>query len=209
MVNLIAKKIGMSRIYQENNAAVPFTMVKLYDNCIVGVDDNFDGEFKVLKVGFNKVKSSKNVAKSVAGVFAKNKLPVHKKIYGCKVTKNAEYKIGDSLSLESLIEKGDFLDVSGISIGKGFAGAMKRHNFGGLEASHGISISHRSHGSTGQCQDPGKVFKGKKMAGHMGVDKVTIKNLEVLVVDLENNVIGIKGSIPGSKGGDVVLKIAN
>jgi large subunit ribosomal protein L3 len=117
--------------------------------------------------------------------------------------------VGDIVLVENLLKEGDVVNISGISNGKGFAGAMKRHNFKGLEASHGVSISHRSHGSTGQCQDPGKVFKGKKMAGHMGVDKITVKNLEVLFINKENNTIGVKGSIPGSKGGDVVLKIAN
>ena len=112
------------------------------------------------------------------------------------------------IEIESLVELGDLVAVSGISSGKGFAGAMKRHGFAGLEASHGISISHRSHGSTGQCQDPGKVFKGKKMAGHMGVDKVTTKNLKVLVIDKEKSFIGVKGAVPGNAGNDVIVKIA-
>jgi large subunit ribosomal protein L3 len=112
------------------------------------------------------------------------------------------------LVVDTLLKEGDTVDVSGISTGKGFAGVMKRHNFRGLEASHGVSVSHRSHGSTGQRQDPGKVFKGKKMAGHMGVDKITVKNLEVLMIDTENNTIGIKGAIPGTNGSDIVIKIA-
>ena len=111
--------------------------------------------------------------------------------------------------MDNILKEGDFVDVSGISTGKGFAGVMKRHNFAGLEASHGVSVSHRSHGSTGQRQDPGKVFKGKKMAGHMGVDKITVKNLEILIINKENNTIAIKGAIPGTNGSNVVIKIAN
>jgi len=208
MINLIAKKIGMSHIYVEGGAAVPFTMVKLYDSCIIGLDVNPDKEFDNILIGFDKAANAKKVAKPIAGVFVKNNLPVHKKIYGCRVEKNSTHKVGDIISFESFIKEGDLVNVSGISTGKGFAGVMKRHNFAGLEASHGVSVSHRSHGSTGQRQDPGKVFKGKKMAGHMGVDKITVKNLEVLIIDKENNTIGIRGAVPGTDGSDVVIKIS-
>ncbi|MES2676983.1 MAG: 50S ribosomal protein L3 [Pseudomonadota bacterium] len=211
MINLIAKKIGMSHLYQESGAAVPFTMVQLYDNCVIDLKINADNdkEFDHILLGYGKVANAKKVAKSVAGVFTKKNIPVHKKIYGCRVKKNSTHKIGDIITADSLLKEGDFVDVSGISTGKGFAGVMKRHNFAGLEASHGVSVSHRSHGSTGQRQDPGKVFKGKKMAGHMGVDKITVKNLEVLIINKENNTIAIKGAIPGTNGSDVVIKIAN
>lgn len=208
MINLIAKKIGMSHIYQESGAAVPFTMVKLYDSCVIGLDVNQDKEFDNILIGFDKAENAKKVAKPIAGVFVKNNLPVHKKIYGCRVEKNSTHKVGDVISFETFIKEGDLINVSGISTGKGFAGVMKRHNFAGLEASHGVSVSHRSHGSTGQRQDPGKVFKGKKMAGHMGVDRITVKNLEVLIIDKENNTIGIRGAIPGTDGNDVVIKIS-
>lgn len=208
MINLIAKKIGMSHIYQESGAAVPFTMVQLYDNCVVDLNVNGDKEFDNILIGFDKTTNNKKVSKSVAGIFNKKNIPLHKKIYGCRVAKNSSYKTGDVIAVETLLKAGDFIDVSGISTGKGFAGVMKRHNFRGLEASHGVSISHRSHGSTGQRQDPGKVFKGKKMAGHMGVDKVTVKNLEVLIINKENNTLGIKGAIPGTNGSDVVIKIS-
>ncbi len=207
MINLIAKKIGMSHIYIENSA-VPFTMVKLYDSCVIGLDINQDKEFDNILIGFDKASNAKKVAKPIAGVFVKNNLPVHRKIYGCRVEKNSTHKVGDVISFESLVKEGDLVNVSGISTGKGFAGVMKRHNFAGLEASHGVSVSHRSHGSTGQRQDPGKVFKGKKMAGHMGVDKITVKNLEVLILDKENNTIGIRGAVPGTDGSDVVIKIS-
>ena len=210
MINLIAKKVGMSHIYkEESGAAVPLTLVQIYDTCIVDLIGNDTKEFDNILIGYEKAENSKKVSKSVAGIFNKKSIPVHKKIYGSRINKGAEYKIGDSVAVENLIKEGDFVDVSGTSVGKGFAGAMKRHNFRGLEASHGVSISHRSHGSTGQCQDPGRVFKGKKMAGQMGNNKVTVKNLEVLLINKENNTIGIKGSIPGSKGSDVLLKIDN
>lgn len=208
MINLIAKKIGMSHIYKESGAVVPFTMVQVYDNCVLDVIVNENKEFDNILIGFDKVSNPKKVAKSVAGVFTKKNIPLHKKIYGCRIAKNSTHKVGDVIAFDTLIKEGDSINVSGITTGKGFAGVMKRWNFAGLEASHGVSISHRSHGSTGQRQDPGKVFKGKKMAGHMGVDKITVKNLEVLMVNKENNTIGIKGAIPGTNGSDVVLKIA-
>jgi len=209
MISLVAKKIGMSHIYMENGSFVPFTMVKLYDSCVLEVKLSTDGKnYDKILIGYDN-KNIKKVSKSVAGVFIKKDIPIHKKIYGCNITKNAQYKVGDSILAPSLLKQGDLLDVSGISTGKGFAGVMKRHNFRGLEASHGVSVSHRSHGSTGQRQDPGKVFKGKKMAGHMGVDRVTVKNLEVLVFDEENNTIAIKGAIPGTNGSDVIIKISN
>ena len=208
MLSLVAKKIGMSRLYKDDGAVMPFTMVKIYDNCIIDLQNNQDKDFDNLLIGFDKITNSKKTSKSVAGIFAKKNLPLHKKIYGCKIEKNFAGKIGESIAIDQYLKTGDLISVSGISMGKGFAGVMKRHNFKGLEASHGVSISHRSHGSTGQRQDPGKVFKGKKMAGHMGVDKITVKNLEILLIDKEKNIVGIKGAIPGNKGGDVFLKIS-
>jgi large subunit ribosomal protein L3 len=208
MINLIAKKIGMSHIYKDSGESTPFTMVKLYDHCVLKIDVNQDKEFDNILIGFDKAMDGKKISKPIAGVFLKNNLHVHKHIYGCRVNKDSTYKTGDVIVIDSFIKKGDLVDVSGVSTGKGFAGVMKRHNFSGLEASHGVSVSHRSHGSTGQRQDPGKVFKGKKMAGHMGVDKITAKNLEILLVDIENNTIGIKGCIPGTNGNNVVIKIA-
>ncbi|MFT6332784.1 MAG: large subunit ribosomal protein L3 [Lentimonas sp.] len=209
MMNLIAKKIGMTHLYQESGAAVPFTMVQLYDNCILDLTVNSDKEFDNVLIGFDKATKPEKVSKPISGVFLKKDIPVHKKIYGCRVNKNFAHKVGDVIDADTVLKEGDLVNVSGISNGKGFAGAMKRHNFAGLEASHGVSISHRSHGSTGQCQDPGKVFKGKKMAGHMGVDNITVKNLEILLINKENKTIGIKGAIPGSKGSDIVIKITN
>lgn len=209
MLSLIAKKIGMSHLYKENGTAVPFTLVQLHSNCIVDLIINEGKDFNNLLIGYDKTEKTKKISKSVIGIFSKKNIPAHKKIYGCKVKKDLVYKVGDIITVDSVIKEGDLIDVAGITTGKGFAGVMKRHNFRGLEASHGVSISHRSHGSTGQRQDPGKVFKGKKMAGHMGVDRVTVKNLEVLIVDKEKNTIAIKGAVPGTNGSNVFLKIAN
>ena len=153
MINLIAKKIGMSHIYKESGETVPFTMVKLYDHCVINIDINQDKEFDNLLIGFDKIKENKKIPKPIAGVFLKKNLPIHKHIYGCRVEKNSNHKAGDIIVAHSFLKKGDVVDVSGISTGKGFAGVMKRHNFSGLEASHGVSVSHRSHGSTGQRQD--------------------------------------------------------
>ncbi len=207
MINLVAKKIGMSHLYKEDGAMVPFTLVKLYDTCVVDLVVNEDKPLNNILIGYDKAKNAKKVKKPVAGIFAKKGFSVHKKIYGCKVKKSANYKAGDSIDVSTILKEGDTISVTGTSVGKGFAGVMKRHNFKGLEATHGVSISHRSHGSTGQCQDPGKVFKGKKMAGQMGNKKVTVKNLEVLLLDKENNTVAIKGAVPGSSNGDVILKI--
>lgn len=207
MINLAAKKIGMSHIYKEDGALVPLTLIKLYDNCVIDTLVNEDKAFNNILIGYDKVDNVKKVKKPVAGVFSKKGFPIHKKIYGCRVNKSVDYKAGEPIDITNIIKEGDKVNVTATSVGKGFAGVMKRHNFKGLEATHGVSISHRSHGSTGQCQDPGKVFKGKKMAGHMGNKTVTVKNLEIVVLDKENNTVAIKGAVPGSANGDVMLKI--
>lgn len=209
MLELVGKKIGMTHIYKDEGIAIPLTMVQLYDNCVIDLKDNENKDFNSLLVAFEKATKPQNVSKPLAGIFNKKSLPLYKKIHGSQLKKGVEFKVGEPIEIDTILKEGDTVNVSGVSCGKGFAGAMKRWNFGGLEASHGISISHRSHGSTGQCQDPGKVFKGKKMAGHMGVDNITVKNVEVLMIDKEKSVIAVKGSIPGYAGNDVVLKIAN
>ena len=160
--------------------------------------------YQAIQVGFGKVKNSK-LTKSMKGYYLKKNTEPKKKLKEFKVKNLENYKEGNEFGLE-IFKDVKFVDVKSKTIGKGFAGAMKRHNFGGLRASHGVSISHRSHGSTGQRQDPGKVFKGKKMAGHMG-DKVrTIQNIEIIKSDLENNLLFLKGSIPGSKNTEVLVK---
>jgi large subunit ribosomal protein L3 len=207
MINLVAKKIGMSHLFREDGAQIPFTLVKLYDTCVIDTLVNEDKEFNNITIGYDKAKNPNKVKKPLAGIFTKKGLSVHARVYGCRVNKSANYKAGDILDISTLLKEGDSVSVTGTSVGKGFAGVMKRHGFKGLEASHGVSISHRSHGSTGQCQDPGKVFKGKKMAGHMGNTRITKKNLEILLLDKENNTVAIKGAIPGSSNSDVILKI--
>lgn len=208
MLELVGKKIGMSHLFQDSGKSVPLTMIEVYENCVLDLVVNEDKKFDNVLVAFEKAANPKKVSKSLAGVFNKKSVPLFKKIHGSQIKKNASLKVGEAIAVDSVIQTGDKLAVSGITIGKGFAGVMKRWNFGGLEATHGVSISHRSHGSTGQRQDPGKVFKGKKMAGHMGVDKVTVKNLEVLIVDKEKSIIAVKGAVPGNSGSDVILKIA-
>ncbi len=207
MLELIGKKIGMSHLFNEEGVVSPITFIKLYDNCVVDLKINAEKDFDSLTLAFKKVEGKK-INKAQIGHFNKNSVPLHKKIKESRVKKGLEYKTNDSIAIDSVIKEGDLINISGISTGKGFAGVMKRHNFAGLEASHGVSVSHRSHGSTGQRQDPGKVFKNKKMAGHMGVDKITVKNLKVLIIDKENSLIGIKGAVPGFAGSDVIVKIA-
>jgi large subunit ribosomal protein L3 len=209
MLELVGKKIGMTHIHKEIGNIVPLTMVQIYDNCVLDVVALENSEYKNLIIAFKKLENAKKLSKSVAGIFNKKSIPLHKIIRGCKVPKNSEIKIGDTLDFADLIKVGDTVNISGTTIGKGFAGVMKRWNFRGLEASHGVSISHRSHGSTGQRQDPGKTFRGKKMAGHMGVDKVTVRNLEVFIVDKDKSIIAIKGAIPGKSGAQLVVKIKN
>jgi large subunit ribosomal protein L3 len=208
MLELVGKKIGMTHLFEDNARSIPLTMIKLYDNCIVDFSVNENKDYDSLLIAFQKVLNIKKVSKSVAGVYAKKSLPTFKQMFVSKVKKGLSLKAGDSIDTTSILEKGDKVSIRGVTIGKGFAGVMKRWNFRGLEASHGVSVSHRSHGSTGQRQDPGKTFRGKKMAGHMGVKNVTIKNLEIVLIDKENSVIGVKGSIPGNAGSKVILKIA-
>ncbi len=203
---LIAQKLGMSRIFQDDGRSVPVTVLKV-DNCQVVAQrtEEKDGYTAVqLGVGAAKVK---NVSKPMRAYFAKAKIEPKRKLVEFRVSADALVDVGAEITAEHFVA-GQHVDVTGSSIGKGFAGAMKRHNFGGLRASHGVSISHRSHGSTGQCQDPGKVFKGKKMAGHMGAERVTVQSLTVVDTDLDRGLILVKGSVPGSKGGWVLVKDA-
>ena len=198
---LIAQKLGMSRIFNEQGSHIPVTVLKV-ENCeVVAVKTvETDGYCSVQLGAFNK--KAKNVSKALKGHFAKSKIEPKKKLEEFRVSEDCLLNVGDELSVEHFVV-GQYVDVSGTSIGKGFAGGMKRHNFAGLEASHGVSISHRSHGSTGQCQEPGRVFKGKKMAGHLGNETVTIQSLEVVSFDAERGLIMVKGAVPGAKGGFV------
>lgn len=203
---LIAQKVGMSRVFTEIGEHVPVTVLKV-DNCQVVAKKTVavDGYDAVqLGVGTAKVK---NVTKPMRGHFAKAKVEPKRKLAEFRVTEDNLLEPGAELSPKHFVT-GQYVDITGTSIGKGFAGAMKRHNFAGLEASHGVSISHRSHGSTGQNQDPGRVFKGKKMAGHMGDHQVTTQNLLVMSADEDLGVIMIRGAVPGAKGSYVLISDA-
>lgn len=203
---LIAQKIGMSRVFTDIGEHVPVTVLKV-DSCQVvaqktATRDGYDAV--QLGVGVAKVK---NVTKGMRGHFAKAKVEPKRKVAEFRVTEDNLIEPGKELSAKHFVV-GQYVDVSGTSVGKGFAGAMKRHNFAGLEATHGVSISHRSHGSTGQNQDPGRVFKGKKMAGHMGDHKVTTQNLLVMSADEEQGILMIRGAVPGAKGSYVLISDA-
>lgn len=203
---LIAQKVGMSRVFKEDGTHVPVTVLKV-DNCqvVAHKTEEKDG-YTALQLGVGAAKA-KRQTKAMRGHFAKAKVEPKKKLVEFRVPADGMVDVGAQLAASHFVN-GQFVDVTGTSIGKGFAGSMKRHNFGGLRASHGVSISHRSHGSTGQCQDPGKVFKGKKMAGHMGAERVTTLNLEVVGTDDERGLILVKGAVPGSKGGWVLVRDA-
>ena len=203
-IGLIGKKIGMSREFYKTGQSVPVTVIKLEKGRVIQVIDLDKRGYKAVQIGFGKVKNSK-LKKSVKGYFAKKNTEPKKILKEFRVSKLENFKEGNEFGLE-IFKETKFVDIKSKTIGKGFAGVMKRHNFSGLRATHGVSVSHRSHGSTGQRQDPGKVFKGKKMAGHMG-DKIrTIQNIEVIKTDPENDLLYLKGSIPGSKNTQVLVK---
>ena len=203
-LGLIGTKLGMTREFLKTGQSVPVTVIKIEKGRVLDIINKDKRGYNAIKVGFYKIKNSK-LTKQMKGYFAKKKTEPKKILKEFRVNSLEAFKEGNELGLEILKDK-KFIDVKSKTIGKGFAGVMKRWNFGGLRASHGVSVSHRSHGSTGQNQDPGRVFKGKKMAGHMG-DKVrTMLNLEVIKTDPENNLIYIKGSIPGGKNSTVYLR---
>ena len=203
-IGLIGTKIGMTREFMESGQSVPVTVIKVEKGRVLDVITKEKRGYAAVKLGFFKLKNSK-LTKQMKGYFAKKNTEPKKILKEFRVDNEDQYKEGNELGLEIFKDK-KFLDVRSKTIGKGFAGVMKRWNFGGLRASHGVSVSHRSHGSTGQRQDPGKVFKGKKMAGHMGDKLRTMLNLEVVKSDLENNLLYLKGSIPGSKNSTVLLR---
>ena len=203
---VIAKKLGMTRLFMEDGKQIPVTVLQL-DGCQVVAQRTAEKDgYTAVQLGSGTAKA-KNTSKAMRGHFAVAKVEPKRKIAEFRVDAENLIGVGEEITANHYFE-GQFVDVAGTTIGKGFAGAMKRHNFGGLRASHGVSISHRSHGSTGQCQDPGKVFKGKKMAGHMGAVRVTTQNLQVVKTDADRGIIMIKGAVPGSKGGWVTIKDA-
>jgi large subunit ribosomal protein L3 len=200
---VITKKIGMSRVFTDEGEHIPVTVLQL-DNCQVVAHRTVEANgYSALQLGVGTAKV-KNVTKAQRGHFAKAKVEPKRKVAEFRVSEENFIDVGAEITADHFV-KGQYVDVTGSSIGKGFAGAMKRHGFAGLRASHGVSISHRSHGSTGQCQDPGKVFKGKKMAGHMGDVTVTTHNLTIVDTDVERGIILVRGAVPGSKGGWVTL----
>ncbi len=203
---LIAQKVGMTRIFTADGTHVPVTVLKV-DTCqVVSTRSEEKDGYVAVQLGYGQAKV-KNVNKAQRAQFAAAKVEPKKKVVEFRVSPDAVLEVGSELSADHFIV-GQFVDVTGTTIGKGFAGGMKRHNFRGLEATHGVSVSHRSHGSTGQRQDPGKVFKGKKMAGHMGDVRVTTQNLSVVATDADRGLIMVKGSVPGSEGSWVLVRDA-
>lgn len=202
-VGAIAKKMGMTALFQDNGEKIPVTLLRLESCKILGTKTIDKHGYDAVVIGSGEVKDSK-LTKPMRGLFERLKSAPVRQIKEFRVNGVADYKFGDIVD-SSIFQIGQLVDIRGTTIGKGFAGAMKRHNFAGLEASHGVSISHRSHGSTGGCQDPGKVFKNKKMAGHMGSRSCSKQNLKVMSIDSENNIIIVKGSVPGSKNSVVYI----
>lgn len=203
---LIAKKLGMTRLFKEDGTHVPVTVLYLDEVQVVDARTNDRDGYTALQLGYGKAKV-KNVTKPNRGHFARVKVEPKQKLVEFRVSEDALVEAGSRLTAAHFVV-GQKVDVTGTSKGKGFAGGMKRWNFRGLEATHGVSISHRSHGSTGNRQDPGRTFKNKKMAGHLGAERVTTQNLEVAAVDVEKNLIMIKGAVPGAKNGFVLLRDA-
>ena len=203
-IGLIGTKLGMTREFMDSGQSVPVTVIKVEKGRVLDVISKEKRGYNAVKIGFFKLKNSK-LTKQMKGYFAKKNTEPKKILKEFRVENNNEFKEGNELGLE-IFKDQKFLDVRAKTIGKGFAGVMKRWNFGGLRASHGVSVSHRSHGSTGQRQDPGKVFKGKKMAGHMGDRLRTMLNIEIIKTDLENELLYLKGSIPGSKNTEVFVR---
>ena len=203
---VIAQKVGMTRVFTETGEHIPVTVLKLNECQVVAQRTEDKNGYCALQLGSGRAKV-KNTTKAQRGHFAVAKVEPKQHLVEFRVSPENMIDVGSQITADHYVD-GQFVDITGTSVGKGFAGAMKRHNFGGLRASHGVSISHRSHGSTGQCQDPGKVFKGKKMAGHMGAAQVTTQNLKVVKIDPERGLLMIKGAVPGSKGGWVLVNDA-
>jgi large subunit ribosomal protein L3 len=203
---VIAKKLGMTRLFMADGRQVPVTVLQLDNLQVVAQRTAERDGYTAVQLGAGEAKAKRTPA-PMRGHFAKANVTPKRKIAEFRVTPDCLIDVGAEITADHYLA-GQYVDIAGTSVGKGFQGAMKRHNFGGLRASHGVSVSHRSHGSTGQCQDPGKVFRGKKMAGHMGAARVTTQNLEVVRTDADRGLIMIKGAVPGSKGGWVTIKDA-
>ncbi len=203
---LIARKEGMTRIFDDEGKQIPVTVLKV-DHCqVVSVLEQSKHGYTAVQLGAGTAKV-KRTSKPNRGHFAKAKVEPKKKVVEFRVSPENILEVGAELGVNHFVP-GQYVDVCGTSIGKGFAGAMKRHNFGGMRATHGVSVSHRAHGSTGQCQDPGKVFKGKKMAGHMGAERVTTQSLKVVAVDMDDDLILVQGAVPGPDSGWILVQDA-
>ena len=203
---VLAKKLGMTRLFLEDGRQVPVTVLQMENVQVVAQRTAEKDGYSAVQLGAGSAKA-KRTSQAMRGHFAKAQVEPKRKLAEFRVSPENLIEVGAEITADHYVS-GQFVDIAGTSIGKGFAGSMKRHNFGGLRASHGVSVSHRSHGSTGQCQEPGRVFKGKKMAGHMGAARVTTQNLEVVRTDVDRGLIMVKGAVPGSKGGWVTIKDA-
>ena len=203
---VIAKKLGMTRLFTEEGLHVPVTVLQMSGCQVTDIRTKERDGYCAIQVGVGEAKV-KNVSKPMRGHFAKALVEPKQKLAEFLVSEDGLLPVGAEIQADHFIA-GQHVDVTGTSLGKGFAGVMKRHNFSGLRASHGVSVSHRSQGSTGQCQDPGKVFKGKKMAGHMGAKQVTTQNLQVVGTDLARGVVLVRGAVPGCKSGWVLIRDA-
>lgn len=203
---LIARKVGMTRLFDEDGRHVPVTVLEVGDCQVVAKKTVERDGYNALQLGIDTIRKVKNVSKAMRGHFTKAKVEPRRRLTEFRVAEDALVDVGTELSAAHFIT-GQFVDVTGTSIGKGFAGVMKRHNFKGLRASHGVSVSHRSHGSTGNRQDPGRVFKGKKMAGHLGNARITVQNLKVVGTDAERGLILIRGAVPGPIG--IYVRVAD
>jgi len=204
-IGLIGRKCGMTRVFTDDGASVPVTVLEINSNRVVQVKNVDNDGYRAIQVAFGDKKSSK-VGKALAGHYAAANVTAGRNLIEFRLDdgEGEDLSAGSELALDVFVE-GQVIDASGTSIGKGFQGGIKRHNFGMQDATHGNSISHRSNGSIGMCQTPGRVFKGKKMSGHMGAAKSTVQNLTIHAIDVERNLILVKGSVPGAKGGDVVI----
>ena len=203
---VIAKKLGMTRLFMEDGRQVPVTVLQMENVQVVAQRTGERDGYSAVQLGAGAAKA-KRTTQAMRGHFAAAKVEPKRKLAEFRVSPENLIEVGEEITADHYFA-GQFVDVAGTSIGKGFAGGMKRHNFGGLRASHGVSISHRSHGSTGQCQDPGKVFKGKKMAGHMGDVRVTTQNLKIVKTDADRGLIMVEGAVPGAKGGWILVRDA-
>ena len=203
---VIARKLGMSQIYKDNGEVIPVTIIHVDENVVLNVKTQERGRYNALQLASFKQKPQR-LKKSIRGLFEKAKVEPKRKIKEFTVNEKCLLKVGEKIDVNHF-KKGQYVDITGTSIGKGYAGVMKRHNFAGLEASHGVSVKHRSGGSTGQCQDPGRVFKGKKMAGQMGNKKVTKQNIQVVDIDQELNLLIVKGAVPGHKNSYLYIRDA-